>query len=397
MKTNDRVITHVPIAFSSSKKEYIFALNHTNPQPSIYEVFSDSDRRPTGVGNAFFPNTFSFICEDHVYDPATSTMRVIRYVKGEASIFTDEQSENDFAKAERLEFTQKSNGMITIPKSNKQLLQFLSMTDYNGSKEGRDVAKKALFRYLDESAIYNDELNKEVTMDKAKGLAINCSFDELMELALGLEPVIMTESREEQAIRWDLLQRAKADPAGFIAILANPDTKKKSNLRKAEKAGIIKKSNSGFAWANGQMFLIIPPGQNPYNFFVGQKSNEMQAVYESILSMLEAKNGKKTTVTVKASVAELTEDSTSIDEQDGEVLQAAGKVGLVSKVAYSTEVEAVWNEAVKKGIVERSPNAKMLSKWTSHSDKYATKKIWMDRLATSTVLLDKLKAEVSSK
>ena len=397
MKTNDRVITHVPIAFSSSKKEYIFALNHTNPQPSIYEVFSDSDRRPTGVGNAFFPNTFSFICEDHVYDPATSTMRVIRYVKGEASIFTDEQSENDFTKAERLEFTQKSNGMITIPKSSKQLLQFLSLTDYNGSKEGRDVSKKALFRYLDESAIYNNELNKEVTMDKAKGLALNCSFDELMELALGLEPVIMTEEREEQAIRWDLLQRAKADPAGFIAILSNPDTKKKSNLKKAEKAGIIKKSNSGFAWANGQMFLIIPPGQNPYNFFVGQKSNEMQAVYESILSMLEAKNGKKTTVTVKASVAELTEDSTSIDEQDGEILQASGKVGLVSKVAYSTEVEAVWNEAVKKGIVERSPNAKMLSKWTSHSDKYATKKIWMDRLATSTVLLDKLKAEVSSK
>jgi hypothetical protein len=397
MKTTDKVITHVPIAFSSSKKEYRFSLTHFNPDPSIYEVFSDSDRRPTGMGRAHFPNNFSFLCEDYVFDPATSTMRVIRYVKGEASIFQDEQTENEFAKAERLEFTQKNSGMITVPKTNKQLLQFLSLTDYNGYKENRDTSKKVLFTYIDESALYNNELDNEVTLDKAKSIALNCSFEELMDLSLGLDPVIRTESREEQAIRWDLLQRAKADPYGFLAVLSNPDTKKKSNLRKAEKAGIIKKLQTGFAWANGQMFLIIPPGQNAYNFFVGQKSNEMQAVYESILSMLEAKNGRKTTVTVKNATPTLTEDSSSIDEQDGEILQAAGKTGLVSKVAYSTEVEAVWNEAVKKGIVERSPNAKMLSKWTSHSDKYATKKIWMDRLASNTDLLDKLKAEVASK
>lgn len=397
MKTTDKVITHVPITFSSSKKEYRFALNHFNSDPSIYEVFSDSDRRPTGMGRAHFPNNFSFLCEDYVYDPATSTMRVIRYVKGEASIFQDEQTDNEFAKAERLEFTQKNNGMITIPKTNKQLLQFLSMTDYNESKEGRNTEKKAIFKYIDESAIYNDELDHEVTLDKAKSVALNCTFDELMDLSLGLEPVIRTDGREEQAIRWDLLQRAKAAPYEFLAVLSNPDTKKKSNLRKAEKAGVIKKNASGFAWANGQMFLIVPPGQNAYNFFVGQKSSEMQSIYESILSMLEAKKGKKTTVTVKNATPELTADSSSIDEQDGAILQAAGKTGLVSKVAYSTEVEAVWNEAVKKGIVQRSPNAKMLSKWTSYSDKYATKKIWMDRLASNTELLDKLKAEVASK
>ena len=397
MSSYEKNITHVPVTFAPGKSEYKFQLNHSNMQPSIYEVISDSDRRPTGVGNAYFPNNFSFLCEDNVYDPSTQSMRIIRYVKGEMSIFADEQSIGEHIKAERIEFTQKNNGLLVVPKMNKQMLQFLSMTDYNGSKEGRDTTKKAIFRYVDENKIFNKHLESELTLDKAKSKAINCSFDELIEIAMGLEPAINIEGKEEEAIRWNVLARAKADPQYFLETIHNPDTNKKSMLRKAEQAGIIKVGVGGMAWANGQMFLIIPPGQNPYSFFVGQKSAEMQAVYETILSLYQAKIGKKTTTTVKKSEVALTEESSSIDEKDGEILQAAGKTGLVNKMVYSTEAENLYNEAIKKGIFERSPNAKMLSKWLTYSDKYANKKTWMDRLGANPTLLEKLKTEVESK
>jgi hypothetical protein len=254
-----------------------------------------------------------------------------------------------------------------------------------------------MFRYVDESKIFTKHMDAELTLDKAKSKAINCSFDELIEIAMGLEPAIPIEGKEEDAIRWNVLARAKADPQYFLETISNPDTKKKSMLRKAEKNGVIRVTPNGMAWANGQMFLIIPPGQNPYSFFVGQKSAEMQAVYETILSLYEAKLGKRTTTTINKTNVELTEESTSIDEQDGAILQAAGKTGLVNKMVYSTEAETLYNSAVKKGIFEKSPNAKMLSKWATYGDKYANKKAWMDRLSSNPDLLEKLKAEVASK
>jgi hypothetical protein len=397
MTNYEKNITYVPIVFAPGKSEYKFQLNHSNPQPSLYEVVSDSDRRPTGVGSAYFPNNYSFLCEDNVYDPSTQSMRVVRYVKGEMSIFADEQTAGEHVKAERLEFTQKNNGVVTVPKTNKQLLQFLSITDYNGSKENRDSAKKAMFRYVDENKLYNKHIESELVLDKAKSKAINCSFEELLDIAMGLEPAINIEGKEEEAIRWNVLARAKADPQDFLETISNPDTKKKSMLRKAENSGVIRISPNGMSWANGQMFLIIPPGQNPYNFFVGQKSAEMQAVYDAILSLYEAKLGKKTKVAIKNSVPELTEDSSSIDEKDGEILQAAGKTGLVNKMVYSTEAENLYTEALKKGIFQRSPNAKMLSKWINYSDKYANKKVWMDRLSSNPDLIEKLKSEIESK
>ena len=391
MKT-EREITVVQLPYHKNKKSHRFVLNHQNPKPDLYEVNSNSDRRPTGNNVAYFPNSFSFLCEDNVYDASTQSMRIIRYVKGEASIFADEQSSNEFLKTERIEFNGKHYGVLTVPKENTQLLQFLAMTDYNAAKEGRDTTKRALFRHVDEIAIYENQLETEILTDKAKSLALNCNHDEMMSLAMGMEPPVKIDGREEKAIRWDLLQRAKANPQGFIDTVNDPITSKKATLRKAEDMGIIKRTNNSLSWANNQAFLIVPTGQNPYSFFCAQKGMEIESVYDSICSMLEAAQNKKKGVTMPA--AKFVNPTPVVVE---EVMASAGKTGVVNNPAFSQEVQDAYADAVKKGIFQKSPNAKMLTKWETYDSKYAARKAWLERLSSDEELLEKLQVEIASK
>lgn len=392
MKYQDKQFTTVQLPYQMTKKTQRFVLEHHNPKPDLYEVNSNSDKRPTGHNIAYFPNSFSFLCEDNVYDPSTQSMRIIRYVKGESSIFADEQDFNDYARIERIEFNAKHYGVLTVPRENRQLLQFLAMTDYNGSKQGRDTSKKALFRHIDEVAIYESNLETEMLIDKAKSLALTCNHEDMMTIALGIDPIIKTEGREEKAIRWDLLQRAKANPEAFIEVLNNPLTKKKALLREAENLGVIKRTNNGMAWANGQTFLIVPTGQNVYNYFCAQKGVEIESVYESICALIDAKKGKKTEIVMTNSPS-----VKPVPVATDEILASSGKTGLVAKVTHSQEVQDLYAEGVKKGVFEKSPNSKMLTKWETYDHKYATKKSWLDRLSADEELFEKLQVEIASK
>lgn len=392
MSYQEKQITTVQLPYSMGKKVQRFVLNHQNPKPDLYEVNSNSDHRPTGNNMAYYPNSFSFLCEDNIYDPSTQSMRIIRYVKGEMSIFADEQMVGENVKAERIEFNAKHYGVLTVPKENRQLLQFLAMTDYNGSKEGRNTEKKAMFRHIDENLIYETQLDNEMLMDKAKSMALNCTHDELMMLAMGMDPTIKTEGREEKAIRWDLLQRAKADPQGFLDTIDNPLIKKKALLREAQILGVIKMNSNGIAWANGQTFLIVPTGQNAFSFFCAQKGVEIESVYESICALLDAKKGKKKEIVMTNSTSVIPTTASNDD-----ILASSGKTGLIGKITHSQEVQDLYAEGVKKGVFEKSPNSKMLTKWETYDHKYAAKKTWLDRLSADSELMEKLQVEIASK
>jgi hypothetical protein len=184
-----------------------------------------------------------------IYDESKNTIREIRYCPNEASIWRDEQSE--FAQREHIMFR---DGLLYVPYTKPNLIEYLTKHPGNTENDGNR------FELVDDAKTAEEQLSTEFQMLDAVQLVRDKEIDELLPIALFYN---MNVNRPSSEIRFDLLQEARSNPAGFISAFDNPMVAVRSTIKTAEMYQIIKSDESGTYWFDsGRLIVSTPVGQD---------------------------------------------------------------------------------------------------------------------------------------
>lgn len=248
----------------------------------IYELISNATDPYTGEKK--FPVIHMMPSSGVVYDPESDTQRRIRYVRGEQSIFEDEQSEGaQSKKAEPIVF---SRGMLIVPRTNPLLKKYLDASNLNSSNPNRISGSKAAFYLIDKGEEAKVTVEKTMKEVEAASVALKMPLEQLLGYARVLG-VNVDKSTDE--IRYDMMQIAKKDPKSFIDGLDDPRTEYAEVFILAKEYNVLSNSKTDISWVNGGMICTIPLGVSPVekatDFFI---SEEGEVVYKEVRRRLEA-------------------------------------------------------------------------------------------------------------
>lgn len=252
-------------------KQFKFVLNHQNPNPSMKE--------------RYFPNGFAIPLVDIIFDHTLNKRRMIRYIPGEMSIYADEQKvEAENIRTQYAEFSK--NGDLIIDGHDSQKLEFMMISNFNGSNPRRDAAQKAKFYTLDLGSQIRKEKEIDEKLTNAKQWCYEANWDQIKSYArvLGLR---INEDADE--VRWNLKLIAEKDPVLFLAGLNNKLTQRKHYVLEAIDKGILMVDNisNSLSWANGSNICISPMGKDPIDHFVDlTETKEGQRTYDSVLGLV---------------------------------------------------------------------------------------------------------------
>jgi hypothetical protein len=225
-------------------------------KPSIYKLVK-SYKDKSGVDR--YPIVYMLKSEDVVFDAQTGTQRAIRYVRGQKSIFVDEQNDDVVAKAP-ITF---NNGFHIVEHTNPNLKKFLDMCNANRDNPDRLKSSVPSFCLENSEKKAKENLEKSRDMLNAVTTALTMSVDKLVGYAKVLG-VNVDKSTDE--IRYDMKILSEKDPAGFIAGLDSPLTDMKSLILKAKEYKVFVFENNRIMWdVGGKRTLVtnVPMGIKP--------------------------------------------------------------------------------------------------------------------------------------
>ena len=222
-----------------------------------------------------------------VYDPESDTQRRIKYVRGEQSIFEDEQSQE--AKSKKNEPIVFSRGLLVVPRTNPLLKKYLDSSNLNSSNPNRIPGSKDVFYLIDKGEDAKVTVQKTMKEVEAASVALKMPLEQLLGYARVLG-VNVDKSTDE--IRYDMMQIAKKDPKSFVDGLDDPRTEYAETFILAKEYGILNNSKKDISWINGGIISVIPIGVSPVDkatdFFM---SEEGEAVYKEVRRRLESTIG----------------------------------------------------------------------------------------------------------
>lgn len=199
----------------------------------------------------YYPSIKRLPHEETIYDPDKKTNRIIRYAPGEQSVFKDEQPEKVVLGDIVLQ-----NGTLVVPYTNPLLLKYLSLSNYNKSNPSRMRGFKAIFSELDLEAEAHVKIDVEIEQLKAGNAVLQMDFQDLKAYARVLGVNINNGS---DMIRHDMLQKAKASPATFMAGIDDPIVKRQQVILDAMSYKIVELSGRSFNWVIGEKKSLIVP------------------------------------------------------------------------------------------------------------------------------------------
>ena len=188
------------------------------------------------------------------YDEDTNTNRALRYASNQKSPFEDAQDGN--AIIEPIVF---EDGMLSVPKKNPVLQEFLSYHPLNG----------VVFIEVDkekEAHVEVEDLNIEVdALIAARGLTLE-QIEMLTRVMFGKDPSVISTAE----LKRDMLVFAKQDPRGFLSILNDPELQYQDEVRVFFEKNLLAVRNSGKdiyfnTPTNKKKMCSIPFGENPYD------------------------------------------------------------------------------------------------------------------------------------
>ena len=189
------------------------------------------------------------------YDEEKNVIRNVRYCSSEASIFADEQSENPVRTP--LQFRM---GVMIVPKSKPNLIEFMEKNPDNVANGGN---KFYLVDYV---------AKKQATLDDefvAADAIVTLRTKPVEELLMVATAYGMNTDRDFAEIKHDLLQKAKANPSGFMKSFDDPAVKMRSKINSAASYKIISLDSDAVRWFDtGQQIISVPAGMDPLDVFV---------------------------------------------------------------------------------------------------------------------------------
>jgi hypothetical protein len=237
----------------------------------------------------FFPPSYNLPLVDEIFDKKKGTRRVIRVIPGKTSIYEDEQN-LDNRVAQKNYHTQFINGLKAVDGTDNLLLKFIMECNYNGSNPDRDPKKPVIFKLVDKSIAYKAEIEKDLTIHKAKNWCYEAAYDEVRAYARVLSIPHM-ESKSSEEIRWDMSVRAQKDPKKFMDGLNDPKMKKKHHILEALERGILSKNESqnSICWSSNlhSPLKTAPAGLDPVDILVDSIiTPDGEKFYDALLGML---------------------------------------------------------------------------------------------------------------
>jgi hypothetical protein len=211
------------------------------------------------------------------FDEDKGVNRELRYAANQRSIWVDEQDGQ--VVVEPIIFL---DGMLSVPKNNPTLQEFLSLHPLNGKKfEEINVERDAKQEM--------ENLNYEVdALIECRGLAIE-QAENVARVMYGIDPTSITTSE----LRRDLLIAARQDPQRFLEIVNDPQLKLQSNIQRFFDKGVLSfRRNKTEVWynttTNKKKLLTVPFGDDPLStcesFFITDEGVEALTYLESFLT-----------------------------------------------------------------------------------------------------------------
>lgn len=242
------------------KKEIFKAFDGPAPTLTEYELIN-----PSGIIFMMKAGPVS------VYDEATDSVKAIRYIPAENSIFVDDQTSKPVKTP--IIFEQSK---LWVYKSQPNLARFLDMHPGNEANGGNTFRKVNLAKNaqagLDEEFLVVDALSLLREKPLANLLAVATAYG-------------VDTDRNVDEIKHDLMQMAKRNPKSFIEAFDNPIVETKAKIRKAMDQGIIGHSRGHIVWTDTNKHIIaVPVGQDPADVFTRYCMTETGSI---VLSEIE--------------------------------------------------------------------------------------------------------------
>lgn len=232
-----------PAAPKQQKRELFKAFEQAGPTHHEYELMS--------------PNGMFFLMKAgpvSVYDNDSDSIRAIRYIPQEDSIFVEEQTSKPMKKPIIFE-----NGKLWVAKNKPNLKKFLDSHPSNEENGGR------IFRRVNLQKRAKVDLDQEFQAMDAIRLVREKTLTEILSVATAFS--VDTE-RPVDEIKHDLIQYAKANPKVFIEAFDNPVIETKAIVKKAMSSGVIMHDRGHIKWVDNKgHILAIPVGQDPTEVF----------------------------------------------------------------------------------------------------------------------------------
>jgi len=206
-----------------------------------------------------------------VYDAESDSVRTIRYISGEQSIYTDDQTSKPMKQPIIFE-----NGKLWVERSKPNLKAFLDAHPSNEANGGN------LFRKVDASKAAKVDLESEFQVVDALTLLRSKPLSDLLAVATAFG---MNTERPTDEIKHDLLVFAKKSPKAFIEAFDNPVVDAKAKIRKAMSSGVITHSKGHVRWTDSNAHIVaVPAGKEAVDVFTRYCMTEAGA---SVLAEIE--------------------------------------------------------------------------------------------------------------
>lgn len=250
----------------------------------IIQSATSSYDKSTPPGTSIIPN------DDEIYDRTTGKTRHIRYLKGETSIYVDEQRERDKEElqqalfASMIEFRQ---GVLIVSPMEALLMQYLRMTNRNSENPNRNPDRPAFFREVKPGVKEQKNLATEFDSSEAVYAVKNMKATDLTTYAKVLG---INTDREIEEIKWDMVILAKKNPTTFLNGLKDKNLKRKYFVLEAIDRRILDRNQAAgnISWFNGSVIFQARLGTEVTDEFVqytfASKDGEM--VYTEIKNRL---------------------------------------------------------------------------------------------------------------
>jgi len=176
----------------------------------------------------------------------------------------------------------------------REQLEFLLISNFNGSNPLRDTSVKALFEVFRPEDKAKKSVDSRMKKIEAITLAAALSESDCREFAAS---VGWNESDDIYVIKDKILDWCEKDPGGFIEAQSSRDRYVLATIKRAESRGIITRNPLENAWewsATGELVCTMPrtSQKDMYEGFLGWYMSEDRAlrVFQEIESILYGRN-----------------------------------------------------------------------------------------------------------
>lgn len=206
---------------------------------------------PMDPSRLAIPSLKSVPSIDQIWDPVTESYIDIAAVKS-----VDPDGTHNMHK---IYFYGNSGGTITLYGGraiDQEIHSYLSICNYNKSKEGRDETKEPIFELIDEGRRSETERKSRNIKREALNAAADLSADEVRDYIAALG---MDDSGKIEVLRNHLEEMADKVPTQFMELISNKQAVMKATINRAlaKNAIVFNPEQSRFVWPNGEVILTV--------------------------------------------------------------------------------------------------------------------------------------------